>query len=314
MTKIIDCTLRDGGHLNRWNFDINFAKELYITAKKSGVDYFEAGYRNLKKDSSFGDFYSCNDDFLFSVFENISECRLSVMADVGKTDLKLFRKCIPENTPVSLVRIASYPDRLNEAFELCEGIKNLGYDVILNLMAIAKFSGKDFEKISEWENKSVLTSVCFSDSFGSFLPNDVMKYHNILKQAGFINISFHAHNNLQLAFANSIIAADNNFFSVDGSACGLGRSAGITPTELILWYLQKLRKDKYNPFPYIEFIFGNKEKFNSFSVENSVKAIIGGMKNLHPNYINELFESNGNSVKDILEMADIILKKGLISK
>ena len=314
MTKIIDCTIRDGGHLNKWNFDGNFATELYNTAKKSGVDYFEAGYRNIKKDNTFGDFYTCRDDFLFSVFENISGCKLSVMADVGKTDLKLFQKCTPEKTPVSLVRIASYPDRLREATELCEEIKNLGYEVILNLMAIAKFRENDFEKISKWENKSVLESVCFSDSFGSFLPDDVMKYCNILKQTGFKNVSFHAHNNLQLAFANSIIATDNKFYSVDGSACGLGRSAGITPTELLLWYMHKLKKEKYNPFPYIEFIFRNKEMFNVYSAENSVKAIIGGIKNIHPFYINEFFENNPKSLRDILDKADIILQKGLISK
>ena len=312
MTKIIDCTIRDGGHLNNWKFDIDFVKQLYSAAIKSGVDYFEVGYRNIKNDN-YGNFASCDDDFLFSVFDVAKNCKLSVMADAGKTDFSLFKKCLPDLTPISMVRIATYPEKLDEAFNLCEKLKNKGYETVLNLMAFAKYNEKDIEKLQNWENKELLNSVCYSDSFGSFLPDDVMKYYEKLKECGFNSISFHAHNNLQLAFANSITAINADFYSVDASLNGIGRCAGITPVELILWYLKKINNEKYNPIPYLEFIFSHKNEINTCSVENRLKAIIGGIKNIHPNYINELFNNSKISLKDIIKQADNICNSDLIS-
>ena len=293
MTKIIDCTLRDGGYLTNWHFDMSFVRKLYDTACLSGVDYLEAGYRNNKISDNFGEFALCDDDFLRSVFIDLKGCKLAVMADVTKSDISLFHDA--DKSLISLVRVATYPETLTEAFEFCEGIYQKGYDVMLNLMAFGKYCETDIKKISAWKNKKILKSVCFSDSYGAFYPSDIIKYYNSLKYIGFDNISLHTHNNLQLAFANSIKFIENGGYSVDASVGGVGRGGGILPIELILGYLNKNEKVNYTPLCYLRFIADNKEKFE----HTDIKSIIGGLNNIHPNFVQDLFDNKLMDVEEI---------------
>ncbi len=253
MTKIFDCTIRDGGHINNWNFDEKLVQNLYDTAIKSNIDYFEIGYRYREQNPQWGKFAHCEDNFIKNLIKINENCKISVMLDLGKSFAEDFCDCKKELTPISLVRIATYADTLDDALIFCEKMKEKNYDVCLNLMAISKLTEKDFEKLSNWKYKNILDSVCFADSFGSFMPDDVEKFYRILKDLDFENISFHSHNNLQLAFANSIKALELGFYSIDASVLGVGRCAGILPIELILGYLAKQNK-KYTPLYYLEFI------------------------------------------------------------
>lgn len=321
-TKILDCTIRDGGHLNGWNFSAECVKDAYDTAVKSGVDFFEIGYRNANCCEGAGKFYRCDDDFLFSIIDKNEKCPLGMMTDAGKSDLKDFRECRPDLTPVSFVRVAAYPDKLDTAFDLCDGLLEKGYCVFLNLMAVSNFTKNDFNKIKHWTNKSYLESIYFSDSFGSLFPEDIEKYFNILKNAGFEKISFHSHNNLQLAFANTLKALELGFYSVDATAYGIGRGAGNLPAELLLAYLAKtlpqlssvMRQtpQKYNPVFYFELI---EKYFVNFQNQTqrgyTVPHLIAGIKNIHPNYADELAGKN-LSYKEIYQTSEIIKEKNLI--
>ena len=121
MTKILDCTIRDGGHLNDWNFSKEFVKSAYETATKSGVDFFEIGYRRKNPPQNFGEFSRCN-EFLFNLISQNPNCKLSLMIDAGKSDLNDFKPFKNDLTPISFVRVSTYPDELETAFELCEGL------------------------------------------------------------------------------------------------------------------------------------------------------------------------------------------------
>lgn len=301
MTKIIDCTVRDGGHLTNWSFSESFVKELYLTALESGVDFFEVGYRNLKVSQNTGDFAVCDDDFLFNLLPVDDKCKISVMVDAGKSDASLFKSCSLQLTPISLVRVATYAEKLPIAFELSEKLMDKGYKVILNLMAFAKYQNKDLEMLFNWKEKKSLQAVCFADSFGSFYPDDVKISYDKLVQIGFKNISFHPHNNLQLAFANSLIALKNDFYSLDASVCGVGRSAGILPVELLLGHMQKNGNLSVNPLPYFEFIKNHKIDF----ANSNLSAIISGLLNLHPNLVSKMLDES--SLKDVWENYEKII-------
>lgn len=298
MTKILDCTIRDGGHLNGWDFDKECVRAVYSAAVKSGVDFFEIGYRNMCSDKAAGKFYYCDDEFLFSLLTLNERCRLSVMIDAGKSDLEDFVSCKPDLTPVSHVRVSAYAKGLETAFYLCEGLLDKNYNVFLNLMAVQNFNNDDYKKIEKWKSKDYLESVYFADSFGTLVPFDVEKFYNILKNTGIKNISFHSHNNLQLAFANTLKALELNFYSVDGTVYGMGRGAGNLPIELLLGYLSNKNPDKYTPEFYIELIekyFGNFQKETPWGY--TIPYLAGGLKNIHPNDMDKLAEKSDSLVK-----------------
>lgn len=312
-TKILDCTIRDGGHVVGWNFSEECVKEAYQAATISGVDIFEVGYRYSNPKPEWGDFASCRDDFLFSLFAKESDCKLSVMVDIGKSALNDFGPCSKEFTPLTYVRVSAYPDRLVEAFEFCSGLLEKGYRVFLNLMAISDFADSDFNKIEKWSEKKFLDAFYFADSFGSLYPNDIEKFYNKLSQIGVERISFHSHNNLQLAFANTLKAMELGFYSVDASIYGMGRGAGNLPIELILAHLANINRERFNPIYYLNII---ERYFVKLKQENpwgyTIPFMLSGSKNIHPTYSSEL-EKRGVSFQDICQMLDKIKDKNVIS-
>lgn len=314
MVKILDCTIRDGGHLNGWNFNEDCVRASYYAAVDAGVDYFEIGYRFKAPNAKWGKFAKCDDNFLFSLFKPKPECKISVMIDAGKCDADDFCRCASNLTPISVVRVATYPNQLDVAFRLCEDLAEKQYLVFLNFMAISQYNDENFEKIKNWQNKNVLEAVCFADSFGSFLPDDVSTYFNKLKSLGYSNIGFHSHNNLQLAFANTIRAIDEGFYCVDASIYGMGRGSGNLPVEIITGYLNKKGSSKCSPVSYIDVI----ERFyvelsNKTPWGYGVQSLISGLKNIHPYYVDALCDKKCFTIEEIWEKSDLIKKYAPIS-
>jgi len=312
--KVLDCTIRDGGHLNGWNFSDAIVRASYYAAVKSGVDYFEVGYRFAQPKEEWGKFAKCLDEDLFNLFEVKAACKLTVMIDAGKSDINEFKECRPELTPIRVVRVAAYPYELDLAFELCENLKTLGYEVFLNLMVISKFTDAEYDKLKNWQNKTILESVCFADSFGSFVPDDINYYFDKLISAGVGKISFHSHNNLQLAFANSIKTIELGAFSVDASIYGMGRGSGNLPIEILTGYLEKIGNKKYNPVSYIDVI----DRFYLEENEKTpwgyrIQSLIGGLKNIHPYYVDGLFDKHLFTIDEIWTASELVKKDCPIS-
>ena len=254
MVKIFDCTLRDGGHINKWNFSDECILSTLNTAENSGIDYFEVGY----------EMPDCI---------NSAKIKIGIMLDA--------KNIHPISKKADFVRIACYPHEINTAIEAVEDFAQQGFEVFLHLMTADKF--QDYELLKNWKNKDFLTSIYFADSFGAFMPSDVENIYKKLQDCGFEKISFHAHNNLQLAFTNTIKAIELGAYSVDATAFGMGRGGGNLPIELLFKYLGK------NNFEYLELIKKyyfdlQKQTFWGYSYN----ALIGGLNNIHPSKVKQL--------------------------
>ncbi len=312
--KTLDCTIRDGGHLNGWNFDDSCVRASYYAAVKCGVDYFEVGYRFNKVKPEWGAFAKCDDGHLSALFDTKENCKLTVMIDAGKSDVADFKPCKPENTPVKAVRVATYPYEIEKALSDCKKLKDLGYEVFLNLMVISEFQDEHFKIIEQWPHKEILQSLNFADSFGSFVPDDIVFYINKLKGLGFKRIGFHSHNNLQLAFANSLKAIESGAYMVDASIYGMGRGSGNLPIEIWTAYLSKTGRTKYNPVAYIDVV----NRFYLDLKKNTqwgyrLESLIGGIKNVHPYYIDSLFKKDLFTVNEVWTAAELVKKHCSIS-
>lgn len=303
--KIIDCTIRDGGHLNNWQFDSSCVKASYYAAAKSGVDYFEIGYRFPENKKGLGAFGYCEDNFLNSLFELDSNCKLILMIDAGKSAEISFNSII--NTPVSGVRVASYPYEFPIAIKLVEKLKNKGYEVFLNLMASSEITSEQFDILGKWQEKNILEAVTFADSFGSFIPKDIPDIVKRIKTLGFSNVGFHSHNNLQMAFANSLRAVEEGVTYLDASILGMGRGAGNLPIEILLGYLEKSSNTKYNVVPYLDIIDRYyTDLYKDLNWGYKLKSLLSGLRNLHPYYIDELFRRKSYTIPEIWNAADFI--------
>lgn len=308
--KIIDCTIRDGGHLNNWDFDNNAVKAAYYAALKSGVDFFEIGYRFPYSHPNLGAYGYCKDEFLFSLIEPNDKCKLLVMVNANTSDKVEFVDCDPKLTPVKGVRVAAYPYEFERAIELIEKLHAKGYLVYMNLMASSEVTEEQYEILKNWKNKHILGSIYFADSFGSFTPSNIPFFVKKLQDLGFKEVGFHSHNNLQMAFANSLKSIECGATFIDASIYGMGRGAGNLPIEIFLGYLEKEGKKQYNTLPYLEVI----ERyfypiFKKVEWGYSVQNLIGGLANVHPYYIDNLFERNTYTIEEIWNAANIVKEK-----
>ena len=255
--KVVDCTLRDGGLVNNFFFPDEFVSELYEANIKSGVDYMEFGYKASKElfdPKKFGKWKFCDDkDIRAVVGDNKTDMKISVMADVGRCD---FKKDIvsKKDSPIDLIRVATYINTIPAAVEMIEDCTKKGYETTVNIMAISKSNELDIDAALELLCQSSVGCIYLVDSYGSLYPEQVSrlsdKYLELADKYG-KKVGIHAHNNQQLAFANTIEALRRGVSYLDATVSSLGRGCGNCPSELLLGFL---KNPKYRINPLLRFI------------------------------------------------------------
>jgi 4-hydroxy 2-oxovalerate aldolase len=258
--KIFDCTIRDGGLVNNYHFTDEFVKAVYDTCVKAGVDYMEIGKNNsptLQSPDDFGIWNFCKEeDIRRIVGDNNTNLKIAVMSDIGRTvNSELLPK---KDSVVDMIRIATYVHQIDEAIVLINEAKAKGYEVTINIMAIAKSSKEQIDEVLQKVNATDVDVIYIADTFGSYYPAQIKElskqYTNIAKTTN-KTVGLHAHNNIQLAFANNIEAMNSGVEFLDVTISGLGRGAGNCAMELMIGYLNDNYKQKnYDLLPVIEFI------------------------------------------------------------
>ena len=241
MVKILDCTLRDGGYYTNWDFEQNLVDRYLETMNSSPIEYIEVGYWGNKKNTYLGEYYFLPETTLLKLKERLTDKKLAVMINAKEWEgiergltlnLKKFEQTI------DLVRIAANLKKPEVSLELSKEISKSGIPVFINIMyshILLKDKGY-YNLLAEMDD--YCDGFYIVDSYGSLFPHEVKNIIENLKDRfkGKI-IGFHPHDNLELAFANSLKAIESNVDILDATMTGMGRGAGNLKTELILSYL-----------------------------------------------------------------------------
>ncbi len=295
--KVLDATIRDGGLCNNFEFSDEFVKELYKTNVKSGVDYMEFGYRaskNLFKKSDFGKWKFCEEEDIRAIVgDNPSDMKIAVMADVGRCDYKT--DFLPkEESIIDMVRVACYIHQIPAAVEMIEHFHSLGYETACNIMAISQANTDQVKQVLGMLTDSSVDVIYLVDSYGSLYPENACELAKIYIEAvenTDKKIGFHAHNNQNVAFANTIETLSYGVSYLDATVQGMGRGAGNCATELLLGFL---KNPKYNLYHILKFI----EKYMIDLREQGVvwgydlQYMFTGLMNCHPREAIEFTNSN----------------------
>ena len=284
--KILDCTIRDGGLINDHEFDDALVKAVYDACIEAGVDYMEVGYKASKKlfaPTKFGDWKYCDeDDMRRIVGDNDSPLKLTAMADAEKTDYK--EDILPKDQSVlDIIRVATYVHQIPIAVDMIKDAHDKGYEVVCNLMAVSIAQDAEVDQALEVLAETPASTIVVVDSFGALYAEQiellVKKYRKALEGTG-KEVGIHAHNNQQLAFANTIEAIIHGANRVDATAAGIGRGAGNCPMELLIGFL---RNPNYRLRPFLQLLQDHfvalREKVEWGAL---VPYIITGQLNQHP--------------------------------
>jgi 4-hydroxy 2-oxovalerate aldolase len=238
MIKLLDCTLRDGGYYTNWDFDKELVQNYFNYIDKLPIEYVELGYRSETKDDYLGEYFYLPISTLKSIKKYTSK-KLALMLnakDCKGINLNELLSSIKEY--VTLIRIATDPNKIEFSIELVKQIKELGFEVAINVMYISKIDeNHDFFNFLDDIEKHIDT-LNLVDSYGSIYPLELEKLINQVKSKTNISLGFHGHNNLELAFINTLRACECGIEFVDSTVLGMGRGAGNLKTELILTYLK----------------------------------------------------------------------------
>lgn len=285
--RVVDATLRDGGLVNDFYFTDEFVKALYFTNIRAGVDYMEFGYkasREMFDENKFGKWKFCKDEDIRAIVgDNDSDLKIAVMADVGRCDYK--KDIVDRNeSPVDLIRVATYLNTIPSAVDMIEYASKKGYEVSCNIMAISNTQERDLEVALDILGQTPVDVFYIVDSYGALYPEQVARIVDIYKNAAEKygkKIGMHAHNNQQLAFANTIEAVGDGVDWLDGTYAGMGRGAGNCAMELLLGFL---RNPKYNVYPVFQFVDKYMMKLQEEGTVwgYDLQYLITGLLNQHP--------------------------------
>ncbi len=284
--KVLDCTIRDGGLMNNHKFDDQVVKTVYSACVEAGIDYMELGYKASRKIIVPGEHgawkYCLEDDLRRIVGDNPTSLKLTIMADAERTDYH--EDILPKSQSViDMVRVATYIHQIPTALEMVKDAHDKGYETTVNLMAVSTVPEYELNEGLELLAKSEAKAIYVVDSFGTLYSEQVehlvRKYLHYCKASG-KEVGIHAHNNLQLGFANTIEAIVLGANMLDATMAGLGRGAGNCPMELLIGFLHN---PKYNLLPILSCVQDTIEPLRSKLMWGfDLPYMLTGFLNQHP--------------------------------
>ena len=285
--KVVDCTIRDGGLVNNFYFDDEFVRNLYTANVAAGVEYMEFGYKASKEIfdvKEFGKWKFCDEqDIRDIVGDNNTDLKISVMADVGRTDYK--KDIIPKtDSVIDMIRIATYINTIPAAIEMIHYCAEMGYETTINIMAVSTAAESELDLALDLLAQSEVGTIYLVDSYGSLYPEQIRrladKYLKVAEKYG-KKVGIHAHNNQQLAFANTIEACTIGVSYLDATMSGMGRGAGNCNMELLLGFL---RNPKYSLNPVLKFLQNQMLPLKKTGLVwgCDVQYMLTGQQNQHP--------------------------------
>jgi len=287
--KVLDCTIRDGGLVNNSHFSDDFVRAVYDTCVQAGLDYMEIGYKNsprLFPESEYGPWRRCDEEDMRRVVGDhdpvATGLKLTAMADAGKSDWKT--QIIPaKDSVLDVIRVACYVHQIPEAVDMIQHAHEQGYEATVNLMAISIVQEVEIQQALEVFADTPATTIVVVDSFGALyreqVDNLVGTYLAAMEGTG-KHVGIHAHNNQQLAFANTIEAIIQGANRADASMAGIGRGAGNCAMELLIGFL---RNPKFKLRPILRLLQDEMLKLRE-EIEwgPSVPYNLTGQLNRHP--------------------------------
>lgn len=317
--KLLDCTLRDGGYYNAWDFDRGLIDAYLNSMVAIAVDYVELGFRGFAKNGFRGGCAYTTDSFIRSL-DVPKQLNLGVMVNASEIvsfpngiEAALAELFVPEtDSPISLVRIACHFYEFEAALQGCSWLKEQGYLVGINLMQVADRSLEDIERLAKLASDYPLDVLYFADSMGSMSPQQTSEIIEVFRAGWQGALGIHTHDNMGRAIMNSLQAIQNGVSWIDSTVTGMGRGAGNVQTEYLAIELAPIRSSRpFSITPLMEVI---RQHFAPLKQEHGWGTnsyyYLAGMYGIHPTYIQEMLTDARYAGEDILAVINHLKLSG----
>ena len=302
IVKVFDCSMRDGGYVNNWDFPREQARDCYKAALESGMHYCEVGFRRspVQNPGAFGAWYFATEELITDTFSDLvhDSCALAIMAQVGTFTLRDF---VPrDRSLVKMVRLLiAYHCKdkddalldtaiIQETVQLSVALSAMGYETSINIGRVDKLSEVQIETICTLLVGAPISYLYLADTYGNLGIHKMQKVLALFAKCHSGPLGFHAHDNLQNASVKSIDALYHGASIVDVTFGGFGRGSGNAKTELVIAHMIMGGRNGYHLLPALQYT----DKYVQSYREGGVLYLISGMYSMHVNYAIELIEKD----------------------
>lgn len=306
--QLLDCTLRDGGYINDWEFGHDKITEIFERLVSSGVNIIEVGFLDERRKFDINRTIMPDTQAVNKIFAGLDKGNAMVVAmiDYGTCDIEHIQPC--SETFLDGIRVIFKENLMYDALDYCKKIKDLGYNVFAQMVSVTTYTDEKLKEYSELVNSVMPYATAMVDTYGLLDHHQLIHIFKTLDKHldPQITVGFHAHNNFQLGYANSMEYLDfdtTRTILADGTLYGMGKSAGNAPLELLMMYMNERLDANYDVGQVLE------------AIDNAIMDIyqkqywgynlffyIAASTKCHPNYVSYLMNKKTLSVKQITEI------------
>ena len=310
--KLLDCTLRDGGYVNDWDFGHDNIVSVFERLVSSNVEIIEVGFLDDRRPFDIGKTITPDTKGIDKIYGDLDKGNALVvgMIDYGTCDISNIANA--KDSYLDGIRVIFKEPIKEKALAYCKEIKDLGYKMFVQLVSITSYTDEQMMELIELVNNLKPYAVSMVDTYGLLHKNHLMHYYKILDKYLLpeIGLGYHSHNNFQLGYANCIEmleAKTERMILVDGTLYGMGKSAGNTPLELLAMHLNDCYGKSYDVGQMLEAIDVNiLSEYRKKSWGYTMGYYISAANDCHPSYVEYLRGKHTLSIKSVNEILQTI--------
>lgn len=306
--KLLDCTLRDGGYVNDWEFGHNNLVSIFERVVGAGVDIIEVGFLDDRRPFDMNRSIMPGSEDVEKIYGKLDRKQAMVvgMIDYGTCGIEHIQPCA--ESYLDGIRVIFKKHIRWQAIDFCRQLKELGYKVFVQLVSITSYEDDELMDLIELANGLEPYAVSMVDTYGLMHQENLMHYYKLLNQhlKPTIGLGYHSHNNFQMAYANCIEMLSHEterMVLVDGTIYGMGKSAGNAPIELLAMHLNEHYGKNYDISQILEAVDANVMPIYKMTPWGyNMFFFIAASNDCHPNYVSYLMNKRTLSVKSINEI------------
>lgn len=316
--KFLDCTLRDGGYYNSWDFSEELVSCYLEAISHSGVDVIEIGLRSMKSSGFKGLFAYTPEDHIRNL-KVPGHLKVAVMVNAtellaGRDLYDTLETLFPVNAEVSsvdIVRVACHLHEVKSALVAVDWLKNRGFVVGVNLMQVAGQPKDQILDLVRSVSRHPVDVLYFADSLGGMDPSDVVSLITLIREAWKGEIGIHTHDNLGLALKNTLTAIESGVTWVDSTVTGMGRGPGNARTEELAIEIAEIRKSNLSFLSLIRLVQSHFRPLQQkFGWGTNPYYYLAGKYGIHPTYIQEMLGDSRYNETDVLAVISHLRRVG----
>lgn len=313
---LLDCTLRDGGYVNDWEFGAGSIKSVFSRLDSAGVDAIEVGFVDARRAYDPNRSIYPDTKSIEPVFDGMQKPSAMVVAMIDYGTCPIESVAPKSQSHLDGIRVIFKKHLQDQALDFCRQIKEKGYKVFVNPVSVTTFSDDEMRVLIDKINKISPYAVTIVDTYGLMHSDKLLHYCKIMNERLDKNIilGYHAHNNFQLAYSNTIAVMENvkgRDLSIDGTLFGMGKSAGNACTELVAMYMNERFGKSYDINQIQEAIdIDITKEFAKKEWGYRPMFYISALNECHPNYVTQLLEKKTLSIKQINEILSRLPREG----